>query len=205
MSQRRPPRSRAPISTASNGSLGVIIAVIALALGFLVLRDVRADGGSSGGINNGSTDSSAPVDTGAGATTTSFPLDIGGFTIQVVNASGVAGSAGKMTLDLQALNFVVRQAVNAAPGTAKRAKTGVFHLTGCESAAQRVNQVLGGNAEVGPMPSPIPTETGTLAEACVLIMLGTDLAGKALQGVAGGNGAAVTTTAPPAMTTTTSG
>jgi hypothetical protein len=55
------------------------------------------------------------------------------------------------------------------------------------------------------MPSPIPTETGTLAEACVLIMLGTDLAGKALQGVAGGNGAAVTTTAPPMMTTTTAG
>ncbi len=50
--------------------------------------------------------------------------------------------------------------------------------------------------------APIPTETGTLAEACVLIMLGTDLAGKALQGVAGGNGAAVTTTLPSATTTT---
>lgn len=202
MSQQRSSRPRGTMPSASNGSLGVIIAVIALALGFLVLKDVRGGGSDTGAIDGG-TDSTDVTDTGGGTTTTTFPLDIGGFTIQVVNASGLAGSAGKMTNDLQALNFVVRPALNAAPGTAKSSKTGVYYLTGCEAAAQRVATVLGGNVTVGTMPSPIPTETGNLAEACVLIMLGTDLANKPLQGVSGGNGAAVTTTTSPANNTTT--
>jgi hypothetical protein len=51
------------------------------------------------------------------------------------------------------------------------------------------------------MPSPIPTETGSIGEACVLILLGTDLANKPLQGiVGGGEGQAATTTVAPTTT-----
>jgi hypothetical protein len=54
--------------------------------------------------------------------------------------------------------------------------------------------VLGGNVEVAAMPQPIPVETGTVGEACILILLGTDLANKPLAGVVGyGNGAVATT------------
>jgi hypothetical protein len=56
------------------------------------------------------------------------------------------------------------------------------------------------------MPSPVPLETGTLKEACVLILLGTDLSNKELAGAAtSGNGAATpqTTAVPLPATTTT--
>jgi hypothetical protein len=49
------------------------------------------------------------------------------------------------------------------------------------------------------MPSPVPLETGTLGDACILILLGTDLAGKPLPSVGAGNGdasTATTTTVP---------
>jgi hypothetical protein len=85
--------------------------------------------------------------------------------------------------------------MNVAAGTAKRMKTGVFYLAGCEAASQNVAAVLGGAVEVAAMPQPIPVETGSVGEACILVLLGTDLANKPLAGVVGGgSGAAATTT-----------
>ena len=201
MSQQRPRGSRPSLPAPSTGTLGAVVAVVALVLGFLILRDVRSDGGSTVTPGDGTT---ATVPSGGStdpaASTTLPPLNRGGFTIQVANASGMAGSAGDLTTKLQAQQFVVKAAPNVAPGTAKREKTGVFYVTGCESNAQTVAQVLGGDVEVGVMPSPIPLETGSLGEACVLILLGTDLSYKPLKGISGdsyGN-AATTTTAPPA-------
>lgn len=197
MSQR-PRSSRPSMPSASTGTLSVVVAVVALILGFLILRDVKGDGGGSvtpgGGGGNDSTTSSVP----GGTTTTTLPFNINSFKIQVANASGIAGSAGDLTVKLQAASYVVQPALNTPPGTAKRSKTGVFYLIGCESNAQNVAGILGGNVEVGPMPSPVPLETGSLGEACILILLGTDLANKPLQGLVGaGNGVAATTTLPP--------
>jgi hypothetical protein len=68
-------------------------------------------------------------------------------------------------------------------------------VAGCEAAARDVAAVLGGNVEIGAMPSPVPLETGNLGEACVLILLGTDISNKPLAGVVGApNGGAATTT-----------
>lgn len=196
MSQR-PRSSRSSMPTASTGTLSVVVAVVALVLGFLILRDVRGEGGGAttpGGGDTGTTTTSLA----GGTTTTTIAFNINSFKIQVANASGIAGSAGDMTVKLQAANYVVQPALNTPPGTAKRSKTGVFYLIGCEANAQNVAGVLGGNVEVGPMPSPVPLETGTLGEACILVLLGTDLANKPLQGLVGaGNGAAATTTLPP--------
>lgn len=179
--------------------MGAVVAVVALILGFLVLRDVS---GSSL-----STPDPTPTETVPGggtldpnATTTTVPFSTLGFKLIVANASGVAGSAGAMTLALQNLGFIAPPAVNLAPGAAKRQKTGVFYTAGCETNAQRVAEVLGGNVDIAAMPNPVPTETGNLGDACVLILLGTDLAGKPLKGATGtGQGqVATTTTAPPA-------
>lgn len=200
MSQQRPRGSRPTLPAASNGTLGAIVAVVALVLGFLILNDVRGE--TSSGVSN---NTEAPTDTagaGGNGTTTTQPVDVRGFTIQVANASGIANSAGKMTTDLQAQNFVVRPAVNVTAGTAKRKTTGVFYLAGCEANAQRVAQVLGGNVEVAVMPVPVPIETGNLADACILILLGTDLAGKPLAGIVGTGQGQAATTLPPAGGTT---
>lgn len=201
MNQQRPRGSRPSLPATSNGTLGAIVAVVALVLGFLILNDVRAETGS--GVSN---NTQAPTNTdgtgGDAGSTTTQPVDVRGFTIQVANASGVAGSAGKMTTDLQAQNFVVRPAVNVTAGTAKRKTTGVFYLAGCEANAQSVAKVLGGSVEVAVMPVPVPIETGNLADACILILLGTDLAGKPLAGVVGTGSGQAATTLPPAGGTT---
>ena len=124
------------------------------------------------------------------------PFNIKGFKIQVANATGMPGNAGDMTIKLQDQGYVMQLAMNSAAGTVKRTKTGVFYLAGCEAASQNVAAVLGGNVEVAPMPQPIPVENGTVGEACILILLGTDLANKPLAGVVGGrsDSAATTTT-----------
>ena len=174
---------------------------MALLLGFLILRDVRGDGGASTIAPvtnpNGTTDPNGTVD--PSAPTTLAPFSINGFKIQVANASGLAGSAGDLTTKLQDQGYVVQVAMNVAAGTAKRKMTGVFYLAGCEAAAQNVSAVLGGKVEVAAMPQPIPVETGTVGEACILVLLGTDLANKPLAGVVGtGTGSAATTTVAPA-------
>jgi len=198
MSQQKPGAKRPSLSSPSTGTLGAAVAVVALVLGFLILRDVRGDGGSStiapvGTNANGSVAPGGSVD--PSAPTTLAPFSINGFKIQVANASGLAGSAGDLTTKLQDQGYVVQVAMNVAAGTAKRAKTGVFYLAGCEAASQNVATVLGGAVEVAAMPQPIPVETGSVGEACILILLGTDLANKPLAGVVGGgSGAAATTT-----------
>lgn len=199
MSQQRPRGSRPSLPSASNGTLGAIVAVVALLLGFLILGDIRGDNLANG--NNGSKDPAATTPDGGttdpNSPSTTAPFNIMGFKIQVANASGLAGSAGNMTERLQALGYVVPEAKNVAPGTAKRVKTGVYYTVGCEANAQNVAAVLGGKVDVGPMPNPVPLEDGSLGEACVLILLGTDLSNKPLAGAEGGpNGIAATTTVP---------
>ena len=198
MSQQKPGARRPSLSSPSTGTLGAAVAVVALVLGFLILRDVRGDGGAATGPV-GTPDPNATLAPGAtvdpAAPTTLPAFSINGFKIQVANASGLAGSAGDMTTKLQDQGYVVQVAMNVAAGTAKRMKTGVFYLAGCEAASQNVAAVLGGNVEVAAMPQPIPVETGTVGDACILVLLGTDLANKPLAGVVGGgSGSAATTT-----------
>ena len=183
MSQQRPRGSRPSLPAPSTGTLGAVVAVVALVVGFLILRDVSNSGGGS--TIDGSTNSTVPTTDGTGSSTsTTLPSTIG-FTTQVANASGVAGSAGKLTTQLQALSYVVQPAKNVAAGTAKRSKTGVFYKVGCEGSAQKIANALGGNVDIAAMPDPVPVEDGTIGDACVLVLLGTDLAGKDLPGVAG--------------------
>jgi len=194
MSQQRPRASRPSLPSPSTGTMGAVVAVVALLLGFLVLRDV------SGSSLDTSTPTPQETVPGGGtvdpnATTTTMQFSTLGFKLIVANASGVAGSAGSMTLALQNLGFIAPPAVNLAPGAAKRQKTGVFYTAGCEANAQKVAEVLGGNVDIAAMPNPVPTETGNLGDACVLILLGTDLAGKPLKGATGtGQGQVATTT-----------
>ena len=88
--------------------------------------------------------------------------------------------------------------------TQKQTVTVVYYLLGSETVAAAVAKELGGVA-VAAMPEPVPTETGKLGEASVLILLGTDIAGIPLPaaGTAAAPVAPVVTIAPVAPTTTT--
>lgn len=172
----RPPRPQ----TTGTSAVAIVVAVAAILLGFLVLRDINSDSDDASG-----TPSSQPSDTIAVTTTSAKPqkttttLVKEGYEILVANASGVSGSAKKLSDQLTAKGFVTTEAVNAAPGTPTQSTTVVYAVPGFEAGANSVASVLGG-VEVLPMPGTIPVDGGSLGSASVLVMLGADLAGKDL-------------------------
>lgn len=194
--QRRPRPAPEPRSANVNSVLSIAVAVLAVLLGFFILRDLRND-----------TSISAPEAVPAEqspAETTVEPIAVEttvaqvvrtAFKVQVANASGVSGSAGLLTTEMQGRGYIVQPAINKSEITPKQTVTVVYYLLGSEAAAAEVAKELGGVA-TSPMPTPIPTETGSLGEASVLVLLGTDLAGKPLSIIAGG-------AAPSAVITTT--
>ncbi len=162
-------------------TLSVIVAAIAVLLGFLILRDVNRD----------RDDVSAPITTEAAivdpsgevtvAPTETTTLPRSGFKVLVANASGVTGSAGQMSTALQSEQFIVSQPINADVTYGKQSVTVVFYVPGYEAGATAVAEILGG-IQIQPVATPAPVEGGSLGEAQVLVMLGTDLAGKLLPG-----------------------
>jgi hypothetical protein len=164
-------------------------------LGFFILRDLRNDTSlsapESSQSEQGSTESTLetiPVDT-----TISAPVVLTAFKVQIANASGVSGSAGLLTTEMQGRGYIVQPAINKSEITPKQTVTVVYYLLGSEAPAAQVARDLGGVA-TSPMPTPIPTETGSLGEASVLVLLGTDIAGKPLSILSGGATPAVVVT-----------
>ncbi len=195
---RRAPSDRRQSSgtTNVNSTLSIIIAVLAVLLGFFILRDIRNDQtGQTASVESETTVD--PTQTTVSEVVVPTTLVLTSFKIQVTNASGISGSAGQLTTELQGRGYIVQPANNKSEITPKQTVTVVYYLLGSEQAAAAVANVLGG-VGIAAMPAPIPTETGNLGEATVMILLGTDLAGKPL-----GSGAAVSVPVVPAVTTTT--
>ncbi len=196
-----------------NSTLSIIIVVLALLLGFFILRDIRGDN-SSQTIATPTQDTVVTTETGTGteATVLEVPVQttivLTAFKIQIANASGIAGSAGQLTTELQGRGYIVQPALNKSEITPKKTVTVVYYLLGSEVVAASVAKELGGVA-VATMPEPVPTETGKLGEASVLILLGSDIAGIPLppSGSAVAPVAPVVTIAPvtPVAPTTTTG
>jgi hypothetical protein len=196
--QRRPRIAPEPRTTNVNSVLSIAVAVLAVLLGFFILRDLRNDT-SVASPEAGQTDESATQETTVetiAVETTTAPVALTAFKVQIANASGVSGSAGLLTTEMQGRGYIVQPAINKNEATPKQTVTVVYYLLGSEAPAAQVARELGGVA-TSPMPTPIPTETGSLGEASVLILMGTDVAGKPLSILASG------TVAPPVIITTT--
>jgi hypothetical protein len=196
--QRRPRIAPEPRTTNVNSVLSIAVAVLAVLLGFFILRDLRNDT-SVASSEAGQTDESATQETTVetiAVETTAAPVALTAFKVQIANASGVSGSAGLLTTEMQGRGYIVQPAINKNEATPKQTVTVVYYLLGSEAPAAQVARELGGVA-TSPMPTPIPTETGSLGEASVLILMGTDVAGKPLSILASG------TVAPPVIITTT--
>ena len=196
--QRRQRPAPEPRASNVNSVLSIAVAVLAVLLGFFILRDLRNDT-SVASPDAVQTDESATQETTVETIpvdTTAAPVVLTAFKVQIANASGVSGSAGLLTTEMQGRGYIVQPAINKSEITPKQTVTVVYYLLGSEAPAAQVARELGGVA-TSPMPTPIPTETGSLGEASVLVLLGTDVAGKPLSILAGG------TVAPPAIITTT--
>lgn len=174
-----------------NSTLSIVVAVVAVLVGFFILRDINSD--SSNSSSSPSDDTSVDAGTtvpDAAVTTLPAATNTTGFKVLVANGSGVPGSAGDLSVALQGLGFIVQPPLNKSDATPKQTLTMVYYIAGQEANAANVAAALGGVA-TAPMPDPVPTETGNMGEASVLVLLATDLAGKPIAG------------APAAATTTT--
>ncbi len=100
-----------------------------------------------------------------------------GTTVVVANTSGVGGSAGRMTTQLERAGFTMGDATN---GLEIRADSIVYYgeADGAQADAELLAEAMGG-LEVEPLPDPIPTEDGELA-GDVLLLLGTNQADRTL-------------------------
>jgi hypothetical protein len=198
--RRRPRPEPEPRGSGVNSALSVAVAVLSVLLGFFILRDLRnddtmpnPDGGATEEVVTETTLEVIPVET------TVPTVVLTAFKVQIANASGVSGSAGLLTTELQGRGYIVQPAINKSEITPRQTTTVVYYLLGSEAPAAQVARELGGVA-TSPMPTPIPTETGSLGEASVLILLGTDLAGKPLAIISSG-----AATPAPVVTETTTG
>ncbi len=175
--QNSRPRRGRPVGAGQsfNSTLSIVVAVVAVLIGYLILNDLSGDSSSSGPKPGSTTTTTA-----AGATTTSTTIpSTTGFKVQVANASGIAQSAAKLGQQLAGRGYIVQPAKNSSDATPKQTVTKVLYIAGAEAQAQAISAVLGGKP-IEPMPAVIPTDDGSIGEASVLIMLGTDLANKQL-------------------------
>jgi hypothetical protein len=180
-SPRRSPRQGIGGSPVGS-TLSIVLAVVAVVVGFLILNNITDDGGSG---DAGAPESTVANTVGETVATTSPPttepqLVFEGATVIVANASGVPQSAGGMTTELTAVGFTMGTATNST--TTGLVASIVYYdpaIAAAQSVADSVAQVMGG-LTVETMPSPIPVESGSLDGAGVLVLLGTDEAGKTL-------------------------
>jgi hypothetical protein len=189
---RRSPRggdSGSPVGS----TLSIVLAVIAVIAGFLILRAITDDDDGGDAVTPESTPtagSGASTVPGAGSvavdpaatTTTAPPAPVKtGATVLVANASGVGGSAGAMSTALTTDGYTLAaEPTNSNLGAPLTASV-VYYVDG-DPAAQAVATTLGvtmGNVQVAPMPIPPPIDS-ELGTSTVLLMLGTDAAGKTL-------------------------
>lgn len=119
-------------------------------------------------------------------TTTTIPLVTEGAIVLVANATEIDGAAGQLTAALQAVGFAMKEPTNAAGYEESLAASKIYFLPQAEAAAQSLALVMQINS-VSRMPTPAPIDEAQvgLGDATVLIMLGADLAGNEIPGLAG--------------------
>jgi hypothetical protein len=182
------PSRRSPRQGAGGSPIGstvsIVLAVVAAVAGFLILNNITDDGGSSAGGGVESPDSVPDIDAGLPGTTTPTsttepPLVTTGATVVVANASGVSGSAGRMTEELAGASFeMVTPAINSTlPVTEASIVQYDPSVAASQAVAESVARVMGG-LRVEPVGSPPDVDGGNLNGAGVLVLLGTNEADK---------------------------
>jgi hypothetical protein len=170
-------------------TLSIVLAVIAVVAGFLILRNITDDGSNAGadvvpiGESTTTTIDPALATTTTSTTTTTIPLVTEGATVIVANANTVGGSAGSMTRTLELAGFEMGEPTN---GTGPNLTESIVHFDPTIAAAQDVATsvaiVMGLDpTTVTPVPTPAPTQSGSMGGAGVLVMLGDNQAGLTLE------------------------
>lgn len=173
----------APPSAPVGSSVALVVTAIALVLGFLILRQVNTDPGSTAPSGDESTSTSGTsfgIPSDSSTTSTTEPLVYSGTRVLVANCSSLNQVAGQLSLALGGLGFSMAEATN---GTVKLDTSKVLYNADDPAALPVANSVarLLGGIQVEPAPVPLPAGEGTWPEGTsVLVMLGSDYAGKSI-------------------------
>ena len=164
--------------------LSIVLAVIAVVLGYIILRDLtdNSSASSGGGLDALPTvNSDAPADsfdvdapsTEITTTTTTIPFVTDGATVVVANGNNQGGSAGRMSDALEAASFIVGNPTN---GSSTVDASVVYYdpgVTAAKDVADSLARALGG-IEVLPVTTPAPTVDGTMGDGRGLLLRGND-------------------------------
>lgn len=179
--RRRPSQPAAP-PAAGSPARGVILVVVALAIGVFLLRDddvasTQVAVGTDQTSQDTGADGEPEVDgDGAGGeedptTTTAALRPPAEVKVLVANGSGVNGAAGATTSALEALGYVTGSPANASRVDA----TQVLFTEGYQPEAEAVAEALGTPpTAVAAMPAVAPVDDLQLAN--VLVVVGPDVA-----------------------------
>ncbi len=169
-------------------TLSIVIALVAVVVGFLILRDLTKDDTSS------ATGSSDPVSSDVGPTTTfdsgvtttieiptttTVALTTEGATVVVANGNTIGGSAGRMSEALGDAGYNMGAPTNAANNVEESVVYYDPGNTAAQGVAESVARSLGG-VTVEPVGTPAPTGNGSLDGAGVIVVLGNSQADKTL-------------------------
>lgn len=173
--------------------LSIVLAVVAVVIGFVILKQINddsesaADGNGGGGLpaapnadgNGDNEDNQPPDSTQPQATTTTEPAFqpvFKGASVVVANGNGGPGAAGDMSDKLEALSFTMGEATDAA--NTDTAKSVVYYVDGnakARAVAETVARSFGQKAvPVQKMPGQVPTSSGEI-DGEVLFLYGQDL------------------------------
>jgi hypothetical protein len=202
-------RNRSSGGGAPMGStVAIVVTAVAVILGFLILRKVN-DKQSTGSVSGGGGTTlpvSTTLPTQETTATTPAPtqpsVDKKSTKVQVANASKISGVAKQLTQALKDAGFDVSTATNASV-TTPAATTKVIYDQSDPNALGVATLVAAalGNVPVEISPNPPPVKDGSFsAGSKVIVLLGTDLAGKPLAGTNGSVGAVTQSSAATSST-----
>jgi hypothetical protein len=202
------PTGRPERTTANTSPMGsavaIAIAIGAVILGFLVLRSIRNDTPDAGSGSSASSSTVASADSSTTLTqptqTTAFVDTLVGTEVQVSNNAGVAKAAGGMSTILEVEGFSLADPTNGSTTTETVTKI-LFDssIPAAQNVAFTVARKIGVST-VTPIDAgaAVPTVDGTLPTGVgVLVVLGTDKAGKTLAEMTGTGAVNTTTSNPP--------
>jgi hypothetical protein len=196
MSNEQPSRPRKSGSSASpmGSTLAIVIAIAAVVVGFLILKNIRSDKTTTSPTTTLPTSNTTPLTDNTTQTpvqteptTTVFTPITAGALVIVANSSHQNGVAKTLSSALQGQNFTMGTPVT---GSTKEAATKIQYKSGdavAQQVAQSIAVLMGVTAPIEVMGTPVALkDPTTLGDATVLVLLGDDRAGKTLAQMTGG-------------------
>ena len=195
----RPPKRSGSGASPMGSTLAIVIAIAAVVVGFLILKNIRSD--DKGGAVATTLPTAITVDPLTASTlppaptqppVTVFTPQTTGAKVLVVNSSHQNKVAAPLSTALAGNQFVMGEPTN---GATKEPVTKVQYLEGdvqAQAVAQSVAQLMG-VASIEIIPTPVLLKDPTLlADNTVVVLLGDDKAGKTLAQMTGADTTATT-------------